>query len=298
MREGRVTMRIAVCVKQALDTTLPLRVVDGSVRQVARRPIAHLGLADCAALESALALRARTGGEVTAVSAGAAEAAEALRFCLARGADRALHVRRTHRFDPVGAARAVVAALAAAPVDLVLTGARSGDGSSGLFPAVMAAALAWPLVTDVAAIAVADPGECQRDRLTAERRLERGDREVVRCPLPAVLATGGAGAEVPYLALRAIRRAARLLIEEVQAEDSDAAGCELVALETPRPRPKRTGGPDAGASAMDRLSHLLGGGTQRKQTGEFVEGNPAAVAAEIVRFLEQRGFLRSGGNSD
>ncbi len=129
-----------------------------------------------------------------------------------------------------------------------------------------------------------------------ERRLERGDREVVRCPLPAVLATDGAGVEVPYLALRAIRRAARSPIEEVPGEGSDA-GCELVALEAPRPRPKRTSGPDPRVSAMDRLSHLVSGGLQQKRGAGFVEGSPAAVAAEIVRFLEQRGFIGTGGNN-
>jgi electron transfer flavoprotein beta subunit len=301
-------MRLAVCVKQALDTTLPLRVVDGIVQQVARRRIAHPGLADCAALEAALVLRARLGGEVTAVSVGEAEAAEALRFCLARGVDRAVHVRRADRLDPagldpagldpVGAARAVVGVLAATPVDLVVTGTTSGDGSSGLFPPVLAQGLGWPLVTCVAAVAADASDWRQPDRwLTVERRLERGDREVVRCPLPAVLATDGAGIEVPYLALRAIRRAARLPIEEVPGGSRDAAGCELVALERPRPRPKRTGGPDAGGSAMDRLSHLLSGGMQQKRSGGFVEGSPAAVAAEIVRFLEQRGFIRTGGNN-
>ena len=290
-------MRITVCVKQVPDTTLPLRVVDGVVRQVARRPIAQPGLADCAALEAALALRARMGGEVTAVSVGEVEAAEALRFCLARGVDRALHVRRADRLDPVGAARAVVRAFAAVSVDLVMSGAASGDGSSGLFPAVMAEGLGWPLVTGVAAVAAEEADRREPGRwLTVERRLERGDREVVRCPLPAVLAFDGKGVEVPYLALRARRRAARLPIEEIPGEGGDATACELVALEAPRPRPKRRGGPDAQLSAMDRLSHLLTGGIQQKRNGEFVEGSPAAVAAEIVRFLEQRGFVRAGGN--
>ncbi len=291
-------MLIAVCVKQVIETTLRLSVEDGVVRQVARRPIAHLGLADCAALDAALALRARLGGEVEAVSVGETEAAEALRFCLARGVDRALHVRRADRLDPVGAAGSVVRVLTAAPVDLVLSGATSGDGSSSLFPAVVAEGLGWPLVTGVAAVAAENSDRPRPGRwLTVERRVERGDREVVRCPLPAVLAADGRGAEVPYLALRAIRRAARLPIEEVPAEGQDAAVCELLALEAPRPRPKRAGGPDARLSAMDRVAHLLTGGMQQKQDSEFVEGNPAAVAAEIVRFFEKRGFIRTGDDN-
>jgi electron transfer flavoprotein beta subunit len=286
-----VTMRIAVCVKQVLDTTLPLRVVDGVVQQVARRRITHPGHADCAALGMALALRSRLGGQVVALSTGQTEAEEALRFCLARGVDRAVHVWRVERLDAVGAARAVVDALATTPADLVVTGAASGDGASGMFPAVLAHGLGWPLVTAVATVAVEGP-----DWLTVERRLERGDRVVVRCPWPAVLAADGAGVEVPYLALRAIRRAARLPIEKVAPCDTAATGCELLAFEAPKPRPKRSGALDARASAMDRLGQLLSGGIQQKRSGEFVEGSPASVAAEIVRFLEQRGFIRTGGN--
>lgn len=295
--EGRA-MRIAVCVKQVLDTTPSLRVVDGAARQAGPRPITQLGLADCAALEIALAVRARAGGEITAVSVGEAEAVRALRFCLACGADRALHIRRADGLDAAGSAAAVVRTLGAAPVDLIVSGAVSGDGASGLFPAVVAHELGWPLVTCVAAV-IAEERDCRQPNgwLAVQRRLERGDRQIVRCPLPAVLAVDGVGVELPYLSLRARRRAERMPIDERRGCSGNGWGGELIALEVPRPRPKRTGGPDPQLSAMDRLQHLLAGGMQPKRSGSFVEGNPGSVAAEILRFLEERGFISTGGNS-
>jgi electron transfer flavoprotein beta subunit len=278
-------MRVVACVKQVLDTTVALRVVDGAVRQEAPRPIVQLGAADRAALEAALALGA--GDPVTAVSIGEAEAVDALRFCLARGAGRALHVVRAGGLDPIGAATAVVRALEGAVVEVVVCGAASGDGGSGLFPAVVGAELGWPLVTNVVAIARADGG-----RLRVERRLEHGDREVVRCPLPAVLAVEAAAAEPRYVSLAALRRAARARIETIQADGAGAAsGCEILALELPKPRPRRGSGPDARLSAMDRLNHLMTGGLQQKRSGGLVEGSPQTVAGEVVRFLAERGFV-------
>ena len=285
-------MDVAVCVKQVLDATVPLLVANGAAVQDAPRPVSRLGPADRAAVEQALALRRQFGGTVTALSVGEDEAAEALRVPLARGADRAVRIARRDDLDPVGAAAAVAAVLAAHRPQLVLCGGVSGDGGSGQFPAELAARLDWPLVTAVAALAVETP-----TALRLERRIERGDREVVRCPLPAVLAVEAALAEGRYVSVRALRAAATRPIEERSADAAGEAGsrCERLALEPPRPRPKRSSGPAAGASPMDRLSHAITGGVQQKQSGGFVEGTANAVAAEIVRFLREKGFLAGRG---
>ncbi|MFQ5668178.1 MAG: electron transfer flavoprotein subunit beta/FixA family protein, partial [Candidatus Binatia bacterium] len=250
-------------------------------------PIARIGTSDRAALDGALAQRACVGGRVTAISAGEAEAVRALRFCLARGADRAVHVRRADSLDPAGSAMAVATVLERARIDLVLCGGCSDDGESGQFPVVLAAELGWPLVTGVATLTL-EP----ELGLEAERRLERGDREVVRCSLPAVLAVETALAEPRYVSVRARRSASALPIEQIGCDAQSAALCELTALEMAKPRPRRTDGPDAHLSAMDRLAHLLTGGLQQKRGGIFVEGDPSTVAAEITRFLEERGFIR------
>jgi electron transfer flavoprotein beta subunit len=280
-------MKIAVCVKQVLDCSVALRVVDGAVQQGCRRRIAHLGAADLAALEEAVDLRSRCDGAVTAISAGQGEAIEALRFCAACGADRLVHLQRADHFDPTGAAMAVAGTLQGGRFDVVFCGRKSGDGASGYFPAVLASLLDWPLVTAVAALSVQNDGA-----LRLERRLERGDREIVRCPLPAVLACEPLLDAYRYVPVRALRRAMTVPIETVPSTAHEEVSCELIALEPAKPRPKRASGPDPKASPMDRLTHLLSGGVKRKQNGGFVQGNPDTVAAEIVRFLEEKGFLK------
>jgi len=287
-------MRIAVCVKQVLDSAVPLRVVDGVVRQETPWPIVRLGAADRAALEESLTLRGQVAGVVTALSVGERDAAQALCFCLARGADRAVQVARRDDLDPVATARAAAGVLAGDSFGLVLCGGESGDGGSGRFPAELAARLDWPLVTSVAAVTLNGGG------LKLERRIERGDREIVRCSLPAVLSVDPILAEARYVSVRARRAASAKPIDVVGGEAcDDAPGCELIALEPAKPRAKRSTGPAAGLSAMDRLAHAITGGVQQKQSGGFVEGPPAAVAAEIVRFLEERGFTgERRGRSD
>lgn len=281
-------MRIAACVKQLLDTTVPLRLLNGVVSQEAPWPITRVGAADRAALDEALSLRARLGGIVIAISAGDGDAVDALRFCLARGVDRALHACRSDPFDPVQSATAVAKTLLREGIDLVLCGGRSDDGASGRFPAELADRLDWPLVTAVASLTVE-----RGPWLQVERRVERGDREIVRSPLPVVLAVDGTLAEPRYVSVRARRQASSLFIEEVPFEGGGAGPYELLGLEMPKPRPRRVAGPDARLSAMDRVAHLLSGGLQQKQAGTFVEGTPGTAAAEIVRFLEERGFLRT-----
>lgn len=278
-------LRIAVCVKQVLETGVPLAVVNGAVQQEAPWAIAQVGAAERAALEAALAWRNERGGEVLAVSVGQGEAEAALRLCLARGADRALHIARADGLDAVGSATAVAGVLGREAVDLIVCGGASGDGGSGLFPAVLATALDYALVTAVAGLRI------DGRRLELERRLERGNRELVGCELPAVLAVEPALAQPRYISVRAVRAAGGRALERVGSEAPAGTGCEVLALEPAKPRPKRVSGPDARLSAMDRLAHLVTGGVQQKQSGGFIEGAADKVADEIIRYLQDKGFV-------
>ncbi len=279
-------MRNVVCVKWGLDTSVSLRVVNGTVEQDAPRRIEQLAAADRAALEGALTFRAARSEPVTAIAVGEANAAQALRYCLARGVDRAVQLQTSAPDDPRAAAGAVARRLAESDVDLVWCGGRSGDGGSGRFSAELAARLDWPLLTGVAAVSLTPDGQ-----LRVERRLERGDREIALCRPPAVFAVDVTFAAGRYVPLYALRRAAKAALEVVRDTAEPDGLCERIALEPARPRPKRVAGPDAKLSAMDRLGHLLSGGVKQKRNSEFVEGTPEEIAAEIVRFLESKGFV-------
>ena len=86
-------MRIAVCVKQVPDTEARLRVRrDGKWIEEEDLPFV-LNESDEYALEEALRLVEKHGGEVVAVSLGPERVREALRKALALGAARAIHLR-------------------------------------------------------------------------------------------------------------------------------------------------------------------------------------------------------------
>src|SRR3982751_7049185 len=85
-------MKIAVCIKQVVTREWPLRVNDARTWIRDRDASFELNEPDAYALEEALRLKEKQGGEVIAVSAGPARVTQALREALARGADRAIHV--------------------------------------------------------------------------------------------------------------------------------------------------------------------------------------------------------------
>src|SRR5690349_3599329 len=83
-------MKLAVCVKEVLDSRLPLQVVaqTGEVAHLASERVTLINPSDRAALEVALTLRDRNAGsQVEVFSVCGTSEENALYFALARGAD-------------------------------------------------------------------------------------------------------------------------------------------------------------------------------------------------------------------
>src|SRR5687767_2729954 len=122
-------MKIAVCIKQVVTREWQLRVNESKTWIRDSDASWEPNEPDAYALEEALRLKEKHGGEVIVVSAGPARVQQAIRDALARGADRALHIEDDHLAvaDAFGVARALAAALKEEQVDLVLTGLQSDD---------------------------------------------------------------------------------------------------------------------------------------------------------------------------
>src|SRR5688572_25908595 len=120
-------MKIAVCIKQVVTREWPLRVNDGKTWIRDADATFELNEPDAYALEEALRLKEKHGGEVVVCSGGPARAAQVLREALARGADRAVHVESEAlaTADAAAAAEALAAAIRDEKFDLVLTGLQS-----------------------------------------------------------------------------------------------------------------------------------------------------------------------------
>jgi electron transfer flavoprotein alpha subunit len=106
------------------------------------------------AVQHAVVLREQVGGEVIALTMGPPQAEEALRECLALGADRAIHLsdRAFALADTLGTSRTLSIALAKEGADLVLCGRKTLDSETWQVPPEVAAFLGWPHVTNAAAL--------------------------------------------------------------------------------------------------------------------------------------------------
>src|SRR5919198_5100528 len=116
-------MKIAVCLKQVPTREWHPRLNDTKTWIRDQDATFEMNEPDAYALEEALRLKERHGGEVVVCSAGPSRVGQVLREALARGADRAIHVEG----DTLGAADAFVLAEALAGAmqseqfDLILT---------------------------------------------------------------------------------------------------------------------------------------------------------------------------------
>src|SRR6187200_198495 len=105
-------MKIAVCIKQVVTREWPLRVNEAGTWIRDSDASFELNEPDAYALEEALRLKEKHGGEVVVCCAGPARASQVIREALARGADRAIHVEHTE----VEADAATVAGMLASAV--------------------------------------------------------------------------------------------------------------------------------------------------------------------------------------
>ncbi len=138
---------------------------------------------DAAAVADAAALRDRVGGEVVAMTMGPPQAVEALRACLALGADRCIHLsdRVFAVADTIGTSRTLALAIEKeGDVDLVVTGRKTTDSETWQVPPEVAAFLGWPHVTSVVETALED------GKLRATRETDDGS-ETYELATPAVV---------------------------------------------------------------------------------------------------------------
>jgi electron transfer flavoprotein beta subunit len=162
---------------------------------------------DACALEEALQIRERVGQmqvgqvEVVAVTAGAKQSEEALRRCLAMGADRAVRVESV-ALDPLSTARSLAAAVAPESPDLVMCGVQSSDSVQGSTGIALSELLGLPRVAVVKKIDWPGTGPA-----TVHRELEGGLIDVVEVDTPALLTVQTGINQPRYATLRAIKLA-------------------------------------------------------------------------------------------
>jgi electron transfer flavoprotein beta subunit len=248
-------MKIAVCIKQVPTREWQPRLNDARTWIREHDVSYEMNEPDAYALEEALRLREKHGGEVVVCSAGPARVQQVIREALARGADRALHVEddALSAADAFVTAEALAAAMAGEQFDLVLTGLQSDDLGQAQTGVVLAERLGIPHSTIIMDVQIQDR------EMRIKRELEGGWFQWITVPLPALLTIQSGINQLRYATLKGIMAAKKKEIRKVAMPAGLQPAQQIVALAMP---------------------------TRSKQT-QMLSGSSAEAAKELARRLRE-----------
>jgi electron transfer flavoprotein beta subunit len=209
--------RILVCLKQVPSKDSHYEIDDSGYGINQENLTYETNENDLYALEEALRLKRKFGGEVTILSCGENRVLTSLKEGLAKGADRAVHINNGgfQDGDAFVTAKAIAAAIYNEKFDLVLTGVESGDLAYGQTGILLAHLLNRPYVT----IAVnVDIGEDWKNAIV-KRELENNAIERVEVSLPAVLSVQTSTTKIGYTDLKGILQARKKEIRTLSTEE-------------------------------------------------------------------------------
>jgi len=262
-------MRIVVCIKQVPATESKLTLLADS-SDIDRSGLSFIvNPYDDFAVEEALRIKERLGtGEVTVVSLrhhAMQKPEEALRTCLAMGADRAVLLSDAafEGGDSLSASVVLAEALRRLSFDLILCGKQAVDDDGGAVAIQVAELLGIPHVAVINKLELNVPA-----RTAMAHRPVEGGVEVVETPLPALLTCQKGLNEPRYPSLPGIMKAKQKPLEVwnretlgVAAETIGAAGAAVatIRLEPPPVRP----------------------------AGQIIDGDAGTAVKELVRRLRE-----------
>ena len=254
-------MNSVVCIAQVPDTETRIK-IGGDGRHIDDAGIKYIvSPFDEYALEEAIRLKEKQGGEVTVLGFGPDRVQQALRESLARGATKALHVKgESGDSDSLGIAMVLAAGIKSIPHDLVFFGKQGVGTDNSLVGPMVAELLGYPQMNVVTHLDVAD------GKVIAHREIE-GAEEVIEASMPAVITAQKGLNEPRYASLKGIMAAKKVTIDTKSIADLGLADSDIVnqrvtvvSLELP---PEKSGG--------------------RKIDG----ADPVAAAKEIVRYIKE-----------
>ncbi|HWP82901.1 MAG TPA: electron transfer flavoprotein subunit beta/FixA family protein [Bacteroidota bacterium] len=241
-------MKIVVCLNHVPDTATKVNVaIDG--KSIDKTGVNYIiSPYDEFAVEEALRLKEKHGGEVIGISLGGDSHKETLRKALAMGIDRAILLKDDGVRDSFSVARALADATKEISPDLVFFGKQSIDYDNAAVGGMVAEMLGWPSVSVVVKLEISD------GKVSAEREIE-GGHEKVETKLPCIIMAQKGLNEPRYPSLKGIMQAKSKPIEERQPTPAQNKS-EVLSMRKP---PAKSAGKIIGAdaSAVPELVRLL-----------------------------------------
>jgi electron transfer flavoprotein beta subunit len=254
-----VRLSSVVCISHVPDTESRIKVAADA------RKIDETGLKfivspyDEFALEEAIRLKEKSGGDVTVIAFGPDRVQQGLREALARGATKALHIKgESSDADSLGIAKVLAAAIKTVPHDVVFLGKQGVGTDNGLVGPMVAELLGYPQVNVVTHLEIGE------GKLTAHREIESAE-EVIEAPTPAVVTAQKGLNEPRYASLKGIMAAKKIAIDtksvtDLGLDESDVFNQRVTVVKLELPAEKSGGrkieGGDAAAAAKEIIKYI------------------------------------------
>ena len=262
-------MEILVCVKRVPDTAENEFELNSEGNDLDRDDLVYsVNEWDNYAVEEAIQIADKAGGNVTVVTVGDDESEEVLRREMAMGAHNGV-LLSDDAFE--GSDRRSVAAILKAEVesgkyDLIMTGAQGDDGAAEV-GGMLAAMLDMPYASLVNEIEIQDGG-----KIKVGREIEGGNQEMNEIELPCVLSIQTGINEPRYVGIRGIRKVAKVDIPVKSASD---LGIDENSVGEKGSKVKR----------LDYFVPDLGEGA------EMLEGSTDEIIEKLIEKLKSKGGL-------
>lgn len=262
-------MEILVCAKRVPDTSENDIELNGAGNDIERDDLVFsVNECDNYAVEEAIQLAAKTGGEVTVVTVGGEDDEEILRREMAMGANHGALIsdEAFHGSDGRGIAEILAAFVRKGHYDLILTGAQAEDGAAQV-GGMLAAKLDLPFASLVNSIEVTCDG-----MLTISREVEGGNKEMSEIDLPCVLSIQTGINEPRYVGIRGIRQVASV---EIPTHGAEELSIDVASV----------GGSAAKVRRLDYFVPLMGKGA------EMLQGSRDEVLDKLVDLVKSKGGI-------
>ncbi len=263
-------MEILVCVKRVPDTSENEIEMNSAGNDIERDDLVYsVNEWDNYAVEEAILIVDKVGGNVTVVTVGDDEDEEVLRREMAMGANSGLLLTDSafQGSDGKGIATILKGAVEKGSYDLILTGAQADAGGAQI-GGMLAALLDVPFASLVNSIEVTDD-----KKMKVGREIEGGNQEMSEIDLPCVLSIQTGINEPRYVGIRGIRKVASLDIPTMGASDLGVDGGAV-------------GEAGAKVKRLDYFVPDLGEGA------EILEGSTEEIIEKLIDMLKAKGGLK------
>ena len=252
-------MKICVLIKQVPDKDSSLNIADDHLTLVENNITWVSNESDNYALEEALLLKEKHGGEVIACTLGKDSAKQVLKDALAKGADRGIFISDSsfENLDILSLGKVISSSLEKENFDLIMTGLQSDDQGNSQLGLILAELLNMSHGTLVMGTEIMGDST-----IKVKKELEGGWFQWTKLSLPASISIQSGINSPRYATLKGIMMVKKKTVDEVTAGDVSSDALETKVSINKIYVPDKT-----------------------KET-QFIEGSPEEISEKLVEIFK------------